>query len=102
MPRLNGATLSRLFDAIKADGGSLADAVNSYPQGAPGAAHVDTLNGWGHVAVVPPGQDYPDHFVADLLAPISSEFEGHPLRKDFPLKGQNFDKPFVVQLEEEK
>jgi NADH-quinone oxidoreductase subunit C len=29
-------------------------------------------------------------------------FEGYPLRKDFPLEGKDFDKPFVVQLEEEK
>ena len=27
---------------------------------------------------------------------------GHPLRKDFPLEGEDFDKPFVVNLEEEK
>ena len=25
-------------------------------------------------------------------------FEGHPLRKDFPLEGKDFDKPFVVDL----
>jgi NADH-quinone oxidoreductase subunit C len=33
---------------------------------------------------------------------LEEDFAGHPLRKDFPLKGQDFDKPFVVQLEEEK
>ncbi len=33
---------------------------------------------------------------------LTDGFAGHPLRKDFPLKGQDFDKPFVVQLEEEK
>lgn len=30
------------------------------------------------------------------------DFEGHPLRKDFPLEGKDFDKPFIVTLEEEK
>jgi len=30
------------------------------------------------------------------------DFVGYPLRKDFPLEGQDFDKPFVVNLEEEK
>ena len=25
-------------------------------------------------------------------------FEGHPLRKDFPVKGKDFDKPFVPEL----
>ncbi len=33
---------------------------------------------------------------------LDDEFEGHPLRKDFPLEGPDFDKPFVVQLGEEK
>ncbi len=27
------------------------------------------------------------------------DFEGHPLRKEFPLEGKDFDKPFVVDLE---
>ena len=30
------------------------------------------------------------------------DFEGHPLRKEFPLEGHNFDKPFQVILEEER
>ena len=30
------------------------------------------------------------------------DFDGHPLRKDFPTEGFDFDKPFVVELEEEK
>ena len=30
------------------------------------------------------------------------DFVGHPLRKDFPLEGEDFDKPFVVNLEKEK
>ena len=30
------------------------------------------------------------------------DFEGHPLRKDFPLEGSDFDKPFTVILEEER
>lgn len=30
------------------------------------------------------------------------DFDGHPLRKDFPTEGFGFDKPFVVELEEEK
>jgi NADH-quinone oxidoreductase subunit C len=30
------------------------------------------------------------------------DFEGHPLRKDFPLEGHDYDKPFTVILEEEK
>lgn len=30
------------------------------------------------------------------------DFVGHPLRKDFPLEGHDFDKPFVVDLEKEK
>jgi NADH-quinone oxidoreductase subunit C len=33
---------------------------------------------------------------------LDEEFEGHPLRKDFPLEGPDFDKPFDVQLGEEK
>ena len=33
---------------------------------------------------------------------LDDEFEGHPLRKDFPLEGHDFDKPFVVELGEEK
>ena len=27
------------------------------------------------------------------------DFEGYPLRKEFPLEGKDFDKPFVVDLE---
>jgi NADH-quinone oxidoreductase subunit C len=30
------------------------------------------------------------------------DFEGHPLRKEFPLEGHDFDKPFQVILEEER
>ena len=30
------------------------------------------------------------------------DFEGHPLRKDFPLEGRDYDKPFTVTLEEER
>ncbi len=30
------------------------------------------------------------------------DFDGHPLRKDFPVEGADFDKPFTVHLEEEK
>jgi NADH-quinone oxidoreductase subunit C len=30
------------------------------------------------------------------------DFDGYPLRKDFPTEGFGFDKPFVVELEEEK
>ncbi|HVN96192.1 MAG TPA: NADH-quinone oxidoreductase subunit C [Syntrophorhabdaceae bacterium] len=30
------------------------------------------------------------------------DFEGHPLRKDFPLQGRDYDKPFTVTLEEER
>ncbi|MBA4390888.1 MAG: NADH-quinone oxidoreductase subunit C [Syntrophus sp. (in: bacteria)] len=30
------------------------------------------------------------------------DFEGHPLRKDFPVEGYDYDKPFTVILEEEK
>lgn len=33
---------------------------------------------------------------------LTDEFSGHPLKKDFPLEGPDFDKPFAVQLEEEK
>jgi len=33
---------------------------------------------------------------------LTDDFVGHPLRKDFPLKGHDFDKPFSVCLEEEK
>ncbi len=29
------------------------------------------------------------------------DFDGHPLRKDFPTEGYGFDRPFVVNLEEE-
>ena len=29
------------------------------------------------------------------------DFEGHPLRKDFPTEGYGFDEPFVVDLEQE-
>jgi NADH-quinone oxidoreductase subunit C len=32
---------------------------------------------------------------------LPDDFVGHPLRKEFPLKGENFDKPFRVALEEE-
>ncbi len=32
---------------------------------------------------------------------LTDDFSGHPLRKDFPLEGPDFDKPFTVQLEEE-
>jgi NADH-quinone oxidoreductase subunit C len=30
------------------------------------------------------------------------DFKGHPLRKDFPLQGLDFDKSFIVTLEEDK
>jgi NADH-quinone oxidoreductase subunit C len=30
------------------------------------------------------------------------DFDGHPLRKDFPTEGYGFDKPFKVELEEEQ
>ncbi|HEY3278835.1 MAG TPA: NADH-quinone oxidoreductase subunit C [Syntrophorhabdaceae bacterium] len=30
------------------------------------------------------------------------DFEGFPLRKDFPLEGKDFDKPFTVHFKEEK
>ncbi len=33
---------------------------------------------------------------------LPDDFTGHPLRKDYPLKGVDFDKPFPVCLEEEK
>jgi NADH-quinone oxidoreductase subunit C len=33
---------------------------------------------------------------------LTDDFEGHPLRKDFPTEGYDFDKPFVVEFEEEK
>jgi NADH-quinone oxidoreductase subunit C len=33
---------------------------------------------------------------------LPDDFVGHPLRKDYPLKGVDFDKPFPVCLEEEK
>jgi NADH-quinone oxidoreductase subunit C len=33
---------------------------------------------------------------------LPDDFIGHPLRKEFPLKGDDFDKPFRVCLEEEK
>jgi NADH-quinone oxidoreductase subunit C len=32
----------------------------------------------------------------------TDDFEGYPLRKDFPTEGYDFDKPFVVTFEEEK
>lgn len=32
---------------------------------------------------------------------LSDDFVGHPLRKDFPAEGYDFDKPFEVHLEEE-
>ncbi|MBU2226503.1 MAG: NADH-quinone oxidoreductase subunit C, partial [Proteobacteria bacterium] len=33
---------------------------------------------------------------------LPDDFAGHPLRKDFPVKGDDFDKPFPVCLEEEQ
>jgi NADH-quinone oxidoreductase subunit C len=33
---------------------------------------------------------------------LPDDFVGHPMRKDYPLKGVDFDKPFPVCLEEEK
>lgn len=33
---------------------------------------------------------------------LTDDFEGHPLRKDFPTEGRDFDKPFVVEFEEDK
>ena len=32
---------------------------------------------------------------------LMDEFVGHPLRKDFPTEGYDFERPFSVQLEEE-
>ncbi len=32
---------------------------------------------------------------------LEDDFEGHPLRKDFPTEGYGFDQPFVVRLEGE-
>lgn len=32
---------------------------------------------------------------------LPDDFNGHPLRKDFPPEGFDFDKPFEVKLEEE-
>ena len=33
---------------------------------------------------------------------LDEEFDGHPLRKDFPVEGPDFDKSFAVELSEEK
>ena len=33
---------------------------------------------------------------------LPDDFTGHPLRKDYPLKGVDFDKPFPICPEEEK
>lgn len=33
---------------------------------------------------------------------LTDDFDGYPLRKDFPTEGRDFDKPFVVEFEEEK
>jgi NADH-quinone oxidoreductase subunit C len=33
---------------------------------------------------------------------LPDDFVGHPLRKEFPLKGDDFDRPFLVCLEEEQ
>lgn len=33
---------------------------------------------------------------------LDDDFDGHPLRKDFPLEGRDGDTPFVVRLDEEK
>jgi len=33
---------------------------------------------------------------------LDEDFVGHPLRKDFPVKGANFDQPLQVCLEEER
>jgi NADH-quinone oxidoreductase subunit C len=33
---------------------------------------------------------------------LEEDFDGHPLRKDFSLKGKNFDQNFNVCLEEER
>jgi NADH-quinone oxidoreductase subunit C len=32
---------------------------------------------------------------------LMDEFSGHPLKKDYPVEGPDFDKPFTVHLEEE-
>jgi NADH-quinone oxidoreductase subunit C len=32
---------------------------------------------------------------------LPEDFNGHPLRKDFPVEGFDFDRPFEVKLEEE-
>jgi NADH-quinone oxidoreductase subunit C len=33
---------------------------------------------------------------------MNEDFDGYPLRKDFPTEGYGFDQPFVVTLEEEE
>jgi NADH-quinone oxidoreductase subunit C len=33
---------------------------------------------------------------------LPDDFTGHPLKKDYPLRGVDFEKPFPVCLEEEK
>ena len=33
---------------------------------------------------------------------LTDDFDGYPLRKDFPTEGRDFDKPFVVEFEEDK
>lgn len=33
---------------------------------------------------------------------LTDDFDGYPLRKDFPLEGRDFEKPFVVEFEEER
>jgi NADH-quinone oxidoreductase subunit C len=33
---------------------------------------------------------------------LPDDFVGHPLRKDFPVKGLDFDQPLQVCLEEER